>query len=589
MPTGGRPVRRQNRHHPLPAGETIAVQLVRLPGFVSIRLAGQRLQHSRKLWERRGVGEDEGGKGMNNFSRKELNDYEIEYKRIDSLTEDQARREAQLNSIKIYDELEKKAEKIKPEVFVPHIVSFFNDPERELVIAPHIYLQAIEANCAFYKEVYDEMIDWNKFADIVNLCIKLEEKNTFYLWAIHKNINLFYQFVNRIQFEIQKTGFSKTHLARYWKLFYDNPFTPNLCDQFEVRYKISIKNWFLSSLCTYTVFYKSLVASKKIVLPDWINLTANDIHSYLSYNVCSVIETKERYIDIRKHLPNEFHFLIRSIFTERPILELNQNAMIAPIPELIIRNIGKGLITLFEQIDKDGYYLGQSFERYTESILKCLKTSLKLYTKNELERQPEGQKNCDFLIITPTENILLECKAIDFRVRTLTEKAISNSSATTRIIGAIEQLSNTYNNIKTGQFNLNGLDNTKPFVGIIVTLGEFPGFNTDWFFEKVIPSNNTKNKTKDRVRSFLQSNRPVVLSIDCLEELVMYLNSCSQSLIDLYDFKTKQDYFMTGDWDAFLSNKLKEIEIVENIDFVDESVTQMYKELGFDSELMKIG
>ena len=521
---------------------------------------------------------------IDNLNKKTQEDYEKEFKRIDSLTEEEARREARLNLIDLQDTLEKKAKRVKPEVFVPKIARLFHDPKRKFIMGPHTYLQAIEANCTFHKEGYNETLDQNKLASIYNLCLDSEAKNTFYLWIIHDNINLFHQFIYRIQMEIQKTGLSNTHLARYWMILYDNIFTPRLFEAFQDKYKITIKNWFLCSLCIYTLFYKQLEAFKHLKLPAQINLTQKDIQTYSSYTTCSIEEVKNKYTEERKKLSREFHFLIRSYFIERPILNLNETKMIAPIPGLIIRNMGKGLINMFEQIDKNGYHLGQSFERYTESVLRCLRNSLKIFTENELKKQLEGEKHCDFLIVTPTENILLECKAIDFRVRTLTENAISNSSASTRIIDAIEQLAITSNNIQTDKLTLEGLDKTKPTIGVVVTLGEIPGLNTDWFFEKALPLNEMKNIDTEHFQSFLQNNRPVILSIDSLEELVVYLDSSSDSFFDLYTFKMQKEYYMTGDWDAFLNNKLKEIDKVEKLDFVNECVAYMYKELGVEIE-----
>ena len=55
-------------------------------------------------------------------------------------------------------------------------------------IPPHFILRSIEANCAFWKEGYDEPIDYNKMAKIINLY--LDNDNPFLVNVIHRNLDL---------------------------------------------------------------------------------------------------------------------------------------------------------------------------------------------------------------------------------------------------------------------------------------------------------------------------------------------------------------------------------------------------------------
>ena len=496
---------------------------------------------------------------------------------INSLSEDEVRRKACLRTKDIQCALEKKIKRIKPYKFIPYIVNFFNNPPKNILIAPHTVLQVIEANCAYHKSGYDDDITYKKFADIMNLNKSLEDENDFYLWSIHNRTDLFFQFIARIQFEAQNTGFSKQYLSRYWKLFFDNNFTPKLFDKFSDKFGISVEKWFLCSICMFTFFYKSLIGNSNIKIPPGINVNDNDISRYLDLSVYSEEEIKENYFDARKGIPHEFHFLIRSIFMERPILKLTDGRIVAPIPRLIFRHMGYKLRAMFEAIDTNEHCVADSFEQYTEMVLTNLSSLIKLYSNNELETLSNPDKSCDFLLITRTENILIECKAVDFRVKTLTKNAIYNSNAFSKIQKAIVQIDSTLRNIKTKRIEIKKLDQTKPFLKIVVTFGEMRGFNSDWVLNELLSKERLDIKSSS---GNLNTTNPVIISIEGLEKLIMYIKSSGKSLIEIYNFKQEEGYCLTGDWDAFLTNKVCELDKSEKLNFVERVFNEVYERLG---------
>lgn len=496
---------------------------------------------------------------------------------INSLSEDEVRLKARLRTMNIQCALEKKAKRIKPYKFIPYIIDLFNNPPKNIFIAPHTILQAIETNCAYQKREYDEDITFEKFADIINLNKSLEDENDFYLWSIHHRIDLFFQFIARIQFEAQNTGFNKQYLSRYWKLFFDNNFTPKLFDKFSEKFGISVEKWFLCSIGMFSFFHKSLIGNSNIKIPPEINVNDNDISRYLDLSVYSEEEIKRNYFDARKGIPYEFHFLIRSIFMERPILKLNAGQIVAPIPKLIFRHMGYKLKAMFEAIDTNEHCLADSFEKYTEMVLNNLSSLIKLYPNNELETLSNPDKSCDFLLITPTENILIECKAVDFKVKTLTKNAIYNCNAFSKIQKAIVQIDSTLRNIKTKKIEIKELDKTKPFLKIVVTFGEMRGFNSDWLLNELLSKERLDIKSSS---GDLNTTNPVIISIEGLEKLIMYIESSDKSLIDIYNAKQEQGYCLTGDWDAFLTNKAGELDGNENLNFVERVFNEIYERLG---------
>ena len=291
---------------------------------------------------------------------------------INSLSEDEVRLKARLRTMDIQCSLEKKAKRIKPYKFIPYTVDIFNNPPGNIFIAPHTILQAIEANCAYHKSGYDEDITFEKFVDIINLNKRLEDENDFYLWSIHHRIDLFFQFIARIQFAAQRNDLRKQYLSRYWKLFFDNNFTPKLFNKFSEKFGISVEKWFLCSICMFSFFHKSLIGSSNIEIPPGINVNDNDISRYLDLSVYSEEEIKKNFFDARKNIPHEFHFLIRNTFMERPIVKLYNGRIVAPMPKLIFRHMGYKLRAMFEAIDIEGHCVADSFEKYTEMVLNNL-------------------------------------------------------------------------------------------------------------------------------------------------------------------------------------------------------------------------
>jgi len=494
---------------------------------------------------------------------------------IKNMSEEQVRLLTRSKMRRIYDDIEKKAKRLSPEKFIPYVLNFFYDPSRKIVISPHTILQAIEANCAYHKSGYDEEVTWGRLADIVNLIKTVEDGNDFYLWSIHNQIEIFYQFIYRTQLEVQKTGCSKMYLSKYWNLFYDNTFMSRLHNDFEKKHGLSVEKWFLCSFGLYAMFSKTCVIPKKFKISPNINLNESDIQTYLNLSCYSIAEVKRRYFEVRKKDTEEFHFLIRTVFTERPIIELENARLVAPIPGLIFRHMGHELENLFECVDSNGYHIAKSFEEYTKKVLSCLGSSTRLYSNNELEKLSDGKKSCDFLLVTPSENILIECKAVNFKVRTLTENALLKSNAFEKIKDGICQIDNTLGNIKTGKLCLPDVDINKPFLKIVVTFGEIIGFNSNWLLNKMCPSINDIDE---------KIGKPTILSIDGLEKLVLYIENSKESFISIYRSKQEKGYFMTGDWDAYLDNKIFDVKPIKKNRFFIDGVNKMYAKFGIDLE-----
>lgn len=499
--------------------------------------------------------------------------------KIGTLNETDARRKCDLVVREIYDELKRKAKRIKPENFAEYVVKLFRNPPRKAVLPPHIILHAIEANCAYYDDHYDDTVDHKKIGGILNL-LKPGGLDCYTIYMIPHNLDLFLQYIHRHQLDAQKTEFSEKHLARYWKIFLDNEFTPKLFDDFEKKYGITAEKWFQCSYCTFAMMYNKLTIPLTFPIEsERIPLSENDFHAYFNLSAFTVEQVKDKYTTSREKINREFHFLIRSCFLERPILRLPDNRLIAPIPELIFRHAGYGLHQCFEDIDKHKRCIGDSFQSYVGNVLNCLKSKKELFDNNDIEKVADGEKSCDFILSTIHENILVECKATLFTVNILTQNAITKSTSTTHICRGFEQVDRTVDLINQGIFE-SKIDKSKPCIGIIVTLGEIPAANSEWYFKEIIPS-NVVGKKGFAAEFFKKTGRnPMIISINALENLIMYINSTNKSLLSIYDEKNGQSEIVVGDWETFLGNKISESKNVEPLAFVESVMTKFDKSLG---------
>lgn len=507
------------------------------------------------------------------------------FEQLVSLEENEARRKCRNRVRDTYSSLQKKTKRVRPENFIPFLVNKFRQlPKGDYVLLPpHVLLHAIEANCSYHKDGYDEQATWGKMVDIRNIIIS-ENFAPYETYSIHHNLHLFMQHMHRTQLEIQKSEFSRKHFARYWKLFIENEFTPRLFSAFEEKYGLAVEKWFKYSFGAYSMLRCDLMIQRDpIKIEKPLPFSNDDFQKYFDLSVLTVKQVKDRYFESRKNIDPEFHYLIRTCFLERPILQLPNNKLISPIPKLIFRHVGYGLYDLFESLDPDGYYIGKSFQAYARNVLEELEMKTTLAGNNLLEKYAQGQ-SCDFVLSTEHENILIECKATLFKVNTLTQNAIANHTSTTNICKGLGQIQNTLDQIEEGGFADLDINTTKPFIGIVLTLGEIPFANSDWYFQEILPNNKAGKKlTRCDNTSKLIVKKPLILSVNALENLITYMNITNESLISICDQKEKKGYSDTGDWEAFLGNKLSELKNTAPLKFIESVMEEFDAHLGLNT------
>lgn len=280
---------------------------------------------------------------------------------------------------------------------------------------------------------------------------------------------------------------------------------------------------------------------------------ADKFFSHISY---SVEQVKNNFLSVREKEKDAFHFLIRSVFLEKPIIDFQDGSMIAPNPDLIFVYSGEGLLKLLSSIPHSDIYIARSFESYIGALLNCLSDKLKVIPSNQLEKITEG-KSCDFLVETLSEIILVECKATTYTAKMFTDNAILNNNSTGKIADALVQLYTTAHDLDNGVFDSLGVRKNKPVVGLVVTFGELPLVNSKWYFKEFIMRRASPKLTAPIFPSAKMRSRPIVISVASFENLLTILNNTEINTLELAELKENKGYESVGDWNTFLSSKLK--------------------------------
>ncbi|MBN1787565.1 MAG: hypothetical protein JW806_04140 [Sedimentisphaerales bacterium] len=477
----------------------------------------------------------------------------------------QVEQKVKLQVMKFYDALEKRIKRHPPQKYISYCAKRFtqcrNDIKKFVQSPPHNLLHSIEANCAYYKEGYTEPVSWNKFARIMNVYHDYGD-NLFLNYTIEENSDRFFLMMAKQQFELQDTP-SKGYMARVWSLFVDNLYTVKLAKEFQQKYKMSMEQWFhLMFLLWVAANQRADCIFKKDILLncDFYMVSQDVIDSLYSYISYTIREIKENYLSIRKQENIVFHFLIRSVFLERPIIDFNDGNMIAPHPDLIFLHSGEGLLKLISSIDGYESCISKSFENYTKDLLNCLENKAQILSCNELEKivkNTTGGKSCDYLIETDSEIVLVECKATSFTAKMFTDNAILNNNSTGQIAAALIQFYTTAYDLHNGVFDAFSIDKEKPVIGFVVTLGKLPLVNSNWYFDKFIIGRADKKLKPPIFPSNSMKFYPIVMSIETFEHLIVILNNVKTSVMELHNQKENEKYAIVGDWDAYLRSKLQ--------------------------------
>lgn len=264
-------------------------------------------------------------------------------------------------------------------------------------------------------------------------------------------------------------------------------------------------------------------------------------------------------------------------------MRLDPARIIAPHPHLVLRHARDGLYRLAQPLKLFDSEFSKSFERYVRTILASCQRVDRFLGEKDLQHVCKA-KNCDFLLETADAIVLVECKACAYTVNLFTDGAILGHNSTAKVADGLAQLYHVAKDIEEGRPERLGIDCQKPVMGIVVTFGDIPSANSDWYFKRFFLQRAATKLDSSIYPSPRMKRRPLVISAEVLQQLVAVLNALQVSPIALYDEKESENYLIAGDWSAFLRKKTAKLSAHEKcLPFVVDHVHQFLQSLGADS------
>jgi hypothetical protein len=223
-----------------------------------------------------------------------------------------------------------------------------------------------------------------------------------------------------------------------------------------------------------------------------------------------------------------------------------------------------------------------SFEKYIRRVLDSLKGVISIIDSKVMESTATG-KSCDFLVETDNTVILVECKACSFTANRLTNAVIENSNSTGKVAKGLVQLYTSAKNLENGRLEKFGIDCNKTTIGIVVTFGEIPSANSEWYFEEFFLKRADKKLNEVIYPSKQMTRRPIVLDVSGFERLVATLNSDKRTLQDLYDEKQAEGYHATGEWSIWLASQ-RDSGCLKLPPFLQDAKTEFLNDIGIPAD-----
>lgn len=490
--------------------------------------------------------------------------------------------------LELYDALEGKLKRYQPREYIlwmsKHLAEAWGDFNELAKIPPHRIMHSIEANCAYWKKGYADKVNWNTVAKVMNTTYH-DWTDPFLLAAIPENINRFMLMMYREQIELQKST-SWSYIMRVWRLFVRSPSMRKSNQEFQVEFGLTMDQWVkLCFVCWVIAINKKGNAFLIKNVPDPVTgIGVNEFDAFLKYSARSPSEIGNHFLQIRKVVPYEFHSLIRSSFLEMPIIRFEDETIIVPHTHLLFRHSGEGLYRLSKDLNSFSDDFGKSFEKYVQMVINDAKNTQKIITNKQLKKVVKG-KICDFLIEMKDVVVLVECKACSFTANQFSDDAIKDNNSTTKVVQGLTQLYSTAKDLEDGLFDQFGIDKKKPTIGIVITFGEIPSANSDWYFQEFFLKQASDKLPQNLYPSKQMTRRPVVLDIQALEKLVAHLNTCEEGLLHLYDEKMGKSYHSVGDWEVWLDSKDEDNKITKLLNFLKEDKKDFLRQMNLPTEL----
>jgi len=343
--------------------------------------------------------------------------------------------------------------------------------------------------------------------------------------------------------------------------------------------------YFFGDSHKFTEFNSYLQKNYSFSLKDWIKFIYLAVNASLGSDslFLNIVDTQFLYPlsvvscdenEIRKNfeclLENPGPHLIHqvpSIFIDRPLLKLPDNRYLIVHGDFLIRSTWRTPIKLghesgLESFSKD---LGKIFEDYIGLLLMEVFEEDKIFTEKKLIKLlPDNCNVCDYVVDLDDCYCFIECKAIKYSARLVTEPAIKNDNSTNKICKAITQIKETEDGLK------NEFPDFKPnkyCFGLCVTLEEIHFANSLWY----------RNIFYTSLEGRPNPSLPIyAIGISTFEAIIKILKSKECSLKELLTSKSDDNYRKEGDWFQFLQSHYNEIMMKQNVATLDLSAKKFF-------------
>lgn len=455
---------------------------------------------------------------------------------------------------------------------------------------PFRMVHSIEACCAYARGHSQDPVTLNRLFRTMN--VYHDHLDPMQKDALDRGILQYLLLAYREQMELQYSH-SWDDFGRAMTLFAAPEALPRSSKAFETKYGLTPFQWiklcFLSATAaerhpaglfqTAAVYEYIRNAGMMATIPEAA------VRAFFALASRSPSEIGDRFRAERKNLPLYLHSCIRSVLLEAPLIAVGPDLygrehMVLLLRDLLFRLGNDGLYRLMKGLDRFDSEIGDGFEAYVGRVLGCLTNKTAILGEAELKRATSG-KSCDFLLDLPDAIVLLETKAVSFVKNSLTEKSILEETSTRQIAKGVQQLYATAHDLKSGKLNHFNLDPTKPLLGIVVTLGEIPLVNLDWYFDTFIMALASPKLEPPIFPSENLTRRPISLSIRTFEQLVMVCNALKTTPVTLFDQKQSLPIAEVGDWSTYINHIVRDNqEAIEGLPFMRPQMTRLMVALG---------
>jgi len=427
---------------------------------------------------------------------------------------------------------------------------------------PFRVVHSIEACCAYARGHSQDPVTLNRLFKAMN--VYHEHSDPMQQDALGGGLLQFLLLAHREQMELQYSH-SWDDFGRAMTLFAEPGALPSSSKAFSEKYGLTPFQWiklcFLSATAaakhpaglfpTSAVYDYVREADLRETLPD------EAVAAFFALASRIPRQIGDRFREERKKLPLYLHSCIRSALLETPLIALGPDRigrehMILLLRDLLFRLGNDGLYRLMKGLDQFDSEIGDGFEAYIGRVLQCFEGRISLLGEAELRKATSG-KSCDFLLELPDAVALVETKAVSFVKTSLTDKSILEETSTRQIAKAVQQLYATAYDLKTGRLDHLMLDKSKPLLGIVVTLGEIPLVNLDWYFDTFVMALASPKLEPPVFPSENLTRRPISMSARTFEQLVMACNALKTSPVGLFEQKQTMHPALVGDWNTYLN------------------------------------